>query len=30
MICTWEEKKCGGVLIDLVQSANQDWIIVVE
>ena len=22
-------KKCGGVLIDLVQSANQDWIIVV-
>lgn len=21
-------KKCGGVLIDLVQSANQDWIIV--
>jgi BirA family biotin operon repressor/biotin-[acetyl-CoA-carboxylase] ligase len=22
-------KKCGGVLIDLVQSANQDWLIVV-
>ena len=22
-------KKCGGVLIDLVQSANQDWIIVI-
>ena len=22
-------KKCGGVLIDLVQSANQDWIVIV-